>query len=78
MITNNLTNTIIIGARLEPIIAVAHVGAGHVLTGAVPAQRARPRALVHVAARAVAESVAGLALASVLCLFYLFFILHLL
>lgn len=44
---------------------MAEVGAGHVLARAVAAQRARPRALVHVAARVVAQRVARLALAPV-------------
>lgn len=60
-----LTDTIIIRAGLEAQVAVALVAAGRVLAGAVPAERARPRALVQVAALAVAQRVARLALAPV-------------
>lgn len=58
-----LTDAVVVGAGLEAVVAVAAVGAGQVLARAVAAQRARARALVHVAARAVAQRVARLALA---------------
>lgn len=59
-----LTNAVVVGSRLEPFVAVAGVGAGQVLAGAVAAHGPRPRALVDVAAHVVAEGVAGLAVAS--------------
>lgn len=58
------TDAVVVGAGLEPLVAVAGVGAGQVLARAVATQRPRARALVHVATRVLAQRVARRALAA--------------